>query len=150
MSQELPFSPPESRATPALDLRVVATRTRGVDPRLQGMTLIEIMIVVVIMALVATGVGLAVLPALEKAKVKQTETAIQAVRQAVAMYRATNNSDCATMPQLLDDKVIEKGTSTKDAWDHEFDIQCDGSDVIVRSAGKDGQFETEDDLPAKK
>lgn len=116
----------------------------------QGMTLIEIMIVVVIMALVATGVGLAVLPSLQKAKIQQTETAVQTVKSGVTMYIATNHSDCPTMDQLIETKTIDKSTATKDPWDHEFQIECEGSDISVRSAGPDGEFETADDIPKKK
>jgi general secretion pathway protein G len=112
----------------------------------QGMTLIEIMIVVVIMALVATGVGIAVIPQLQKAKVQQTKSAVQTVRSAVALYRATNNADCATMDQLLQDKAIDKSTSTKDSWDNDFRIECDGTDITVTSAGPDKEFETDDDV----
>jgi general secretion pathway protein G len=112
----------------------------------QGMTLIEIMIVVVIMALVATGVGIAVIPQLQKAKIQQTKGAVQTVRSAVALYRATNNADCATMDQLLQDKAIDKSTSTRDSWDQDFRIECDGTDINVTSAGPDKEFETEDDI----
>ncbi|MDB4977510.1 MAG: ral secretion pathway protein [Myxococcaceae bacterium] len=115
-----------------------------------GMTLIEIMIVVVIMALVATGVGIAVLPSLQKAKVQQTETAVQTVKSAVTMYIATNNTECATMEQLIEDKAIDKSTATRDPWDHEFQIDCDGTDIKVKSAGPDGEFETADDIPKDK
>lgn len=117
----------------------------------RGMTLIEIMIVVVIMALVATGVGIAVIPQLNKAKISQTESAVATVRSAVQLYMATNNSsDCPTMQQLLEDKSIDKATKTKDSWDNDFRIECDGTEVTVTSAGPDKEFETEDDLPKQK
>jgi general secretion pathway protein G len=125
-------------------------RARADRLRRQAMTLIEIMIVVVIMALVATGVGVAVIPQLQKAKVKNAETAVHTVRTAVQMYMATNNAECATMEQLLEDKQIDKSTATKDPWDHEFQIACDGTEIDVVSAGPDGEFETEDDIPKKK
>jgi general secretion pathway protein G len=112
----------------------------------QGMTLIEIMIVVVIMALVATGVGIAVIPQLQKAKVQNTKGAVQTVRSAVALYRATNNADCATMEQLISDKAIDKSTATRDSWDNEFRIECDGTDITVISAGPDKEFDTADDI----
>jgi general secretion pathway protein G len=112
----------------------------------EGMTLIEIMIVVVIMALVATGVGIAVIPQLQKAKIKDTQAAVQTVRSAVTLYIATNNAECANMDQLLQDKAIDKTKSTKDAWEHDFRIECDGVDINVTSAGPDGEFETQDDI----
>lgn len=132
-----------SPGTPAPELLARLRRARLAR---QGMTLIEIMIVVVIMALVATGVGIAVIPQLQKAKIQQTKGAVQTVRSAVALYRATNNADCATMDQLLQDKAIDKSTSTKDSWDNDFRIECDGTDITVTSAGPDKEFETEDDV----
>jgi general secretion pathway protein G len=116
----------------------------------QGMTLIEIMIVVVIMALVTTGVAIAVLPKLQQAKVKSAESAVQTVKSAVTLYIATNNTDCATMPQLIEDKQIDKSTATQDPWNHDFQIECDGTDINVRSAGPDGEFDTVDDIPKVK
>ena len=119
------------------------------DPRKlrqQGMTLIEIMIVVVIMALVATGVGIAVVPQLQKAKKKQAESGVETVRTAVQLYIATNNAECATMDQLIEDKAIDKNKATTDPWDHPYKIECDGTDIIVISAGPDGEFDTEDDI----
>jgi general secretion pathway protein G len=131
---------------PDLELRRAALRRA----RQLGMTLIEIMIVVVIMALVTTGVAIAVLPKLQQAKVKSAESAVQTVKSAVTLYIATNNSDCATMPQLLEDKQIDKSTATQDPWNHDFEISCDGTEISVRSAGPDGEFDTADDIPKDK
>ncbi len=121
-------------------------RAQKARARRAGMTLIEIMIVVVIMALVATGVGIAVIPQLQKAKIKDTEAAVETVRSAVTLYVATNNAECATMDELLEDKAIDKNKATTDAWDHDFKIECDGTDINVTSAGPDGEFGNEDDI----
>jgi len=123
------------------DLRRLAAAQREL-----GMTLIEIMIVVVIMALVATGVGIAVVPQLQKAKMKQAESGVETVRTAVQLYVATNNAECATMDQLIEDKAIDKNKATTDPWDHAYRIECDGTDINVISAGPDGEFDTEDDI----
>jgi len=124
-----------------------ALRRQGVAKRsLQGMTLIEIMIVVVIMAMVAAGVGFAVLPQLDKAKKQNTEAALETVRAGVQLYMATNNAECATVEQLIEDKVLDKSKATTDSWDHEFRITCDGTEVTVTSAGSDGEFDTDDDI----
>jgi general secretion pathway protein G len=112
------------------------------------MTLIEIMIVVVIMALVATGVGMAVIPMLREAKIRQTQTAVESVRSAVTMYVAVQG-ECPTMSDLIARKVIDSGKATTDAWNHEFQIVCEGTEISVRSAGPDGQLDTEDDIPKR-
>jgi prepilin-type N-terminal cleavage/methylation domain-containing protein len=113
---------------------------------MQGMTLIEIMIVVVIMAMIAAGVGFAVLPQLERAKKQDTEAAVETVRAAVQLYIATNNAECATIDQLIEDKVLDRSKSTTDSWDRAFRIECDGTEISVTSAGPDGEFDTEDDI----
>ncbi len=112
----------------------------------RGMTLIEIMIVVVIMALVATGVSIAVIPQLNKARIKQAESAVETVRTAVQLYVATNNANCATMDQLIEDKAIDKSKATTDPWDRAYRIECDGTEITVISAGPDGEFDTDDDI----
>lgn len=111
------------------------------------MTLVEIMIVVIIMALIATAVGVAVLPALGRARVNQTRSDSQAVRSAVLLYLGQEpGADCPTMEQLLEAGTIDHSRRTTDAWDHPFLIECDGEDIIVRSNGPDGQPGTEDDI----
>ncbi len=112
-----------------------------------GMTLVEIMIVVIIMALIATAVGVAVLPALGRARVNQTRSDAQAVRSAVLLYLGQEpGADCPTMDELVEAGTIDRSRRTTDAWDHPFVIECDGDDILVRSNGPDGQPGTEDDV----
>lgn len=122
------------------------SRTRR-QPRLEGMTLIEIMIVVIIMALIATAVGVAVLPQLDKARIKSTRTDAQTIRSAVTLYLADHPSErCPTIDDLISDAALDRSKRTTDAWEREFQVQCDGSNVDVLSAGPDGQFGSEDDI----
>ncbi len=115
--------------------------------RREGMTLVEIMIVVIIMALIATAVGVAVLPALGRARVNQTRSDAQAVRSAVLLYLGSEpGADCPSMDQLLESGTIDHARRTTDAWDNPFLIECDGDDIIVRSNGPDGNPGTEDDV----
>ena len=113
----------------------------------EGMTLVEIMIVVIIMALLATAVGVAVLPRLQSAREKSTATDAEALRSAVTMYMAENaGADCPTVEDLVDGAYIDRGKRTADAWDNEFLVECDGDDIAVTSAGPDGEMGTEDDI----
>ncbi|HEY8428331.1 MAG TPA: type II secretion system protein [Sandaracinaceae bacterium] len=115
--------------------------------RRAGMTLVEIMIVVIIMALIATGVAVAVMPQLERAKIRDTQTGVAAVRGAAEMYLADSpGNDCPSVEDLVEGGFLNRNTRTTDAWDNEFSIECDGTDVIVTSAGPDGQMGTEDDI----
>src|SRR5689334_17588734 len=110
----------------------------------QGMTLIEIMIVMVIMALVATAAGFAIIPQLNKAKIKQSSTDAKAVAAAVELYMAEHD-DCPSMDQLLSEKLMDKKKNSKDAWGNDFSIECDDDGATVRSAGPDEQMGSEDD-----
>ena len=56
------------------------------------MTLIEIMVVMVIMALVATAAGFAILPQLQKAKIKQTSSDAKAMASAVGAVSRRNTT----------------------------------------------------------
>jgi general secretion pathway protein G len=115
--------------------------------RQEGMTLIEIMIVVIIMAMIATGVAVAVMPQLEKAKIKQAKSDIGAIRTAVQLFLAENSSKCPSVEDLQAERYLDKGKRTTDPWDREFIINCpSGDDPEVLSVGPDGQEGTEDDV----
>lgn len=115
--------------------------------RQEGMTLIEIMIVVIIMAMIATGVAVAVMPQLEKAKIKQAKSDIGAIRTAVQLFLAENSSKCPSVEDLQSESYLDKGKRTTDPWDRDFIINCPtGDDPEVFSTGPDGQEGTEDDV----
>ena len=114
--------------------------------RQAGMTLIEIMIVIVIFSIVAGGVGFAALKQLEKAKVNTTQAAIFTIKSATALFIAQNNAECATVADLIEDGQLDSSQSTTDGWDNEFQIECDGTDITVTSAGPDKEMGTEDDI----
>jgi general secretion pathway protein G len=122
-----------------------AVRNKRNKRRQQGMTLIEIMIVMVIMALVAAGAGFAIVPQLQKAKIKSTQQDAKSIAAAAEMYMA-ENKDCPTVQKLLDQKILNKKNHTKDAWDNEFAIECDDDGAVVKSGGPDGQLGNDDDI----
>lgn len=110
-----------------------------------GMTLVEIMAVLIIIGLVATMVSVAVLPQIQKARVKATRANGQAIRAAAVMYM-TENDNCPTVQDLLEARILDKKTNTKDEWDNDFAIECDEEGPSVVSAGPDKQMGTEDDI----
>ena len=114
--------------------------------RHDGFTLIEIMIVITIFAMMAGGVAVALLPQLEKARLKTTKTDAQGLRSAVMLYVADNPRGCPTIEDLVNDRYLDATRRTTDAWDTPFQITCEDGDVAVVSAGPDLQFNTEDDI----
>ena len=114
--------------------------------RREGMTLIEIMIVITIFAMIAGGVAVALLPQLDKARVKTTKTDAQGLRSAVMLYVADNPRSCPTIEELVTQRYLDGSRRTADAWDTPFQIVCEDGEVSVLSAGPDLEFNTEDDI----
>lgn len=114
--------------------------------RQEGMTLVEIMIVVIIMALIAGAVAVAVIPRLGTAKEKTAQTDVQTIRSAVTLYLLEVGDGCPTMQDLLDESLLDSGKNSQDPWNGEYAIECEGDNVFVTSAGPDGQMGTEDDI----
>jgi prepilin-type N-terminal cleavage/methylation domain-containing protein len=114
--------------------------------RQEGFTLIEIMIVITIFAMMAGGVAVALLPQLEKARLKTTKTDAQGLRSAVMLYVADNPRGCPTVEELVTERYLDGTRRTTDAWDTPFQISCEDGDIAVLSAGPDLQFNTEDDI----
>lgn len=123
-----------------------ARRTEVSKRALEGLTLIEIMIVVIIIAMIGAAAGVAILPQLEKARIKSTETDVKTIRGNAELWKAQNvGKKCPTIQDLIDDGIQSKGKTT-DAWENDYEIECEGNDVFVVSAGPDGEFGTDDDI----
>ena len=115
----------------------------------QGMTLIEIMLVVAIIAMVMGAVGFVAFSQFQKAQVKNTQSIIKRVEDAVAMYMMENNGECPKeLAELHTQKILNK--VPKDSWGRELVFTCPGEQnsdgVDVLSTGKDKREGTEDDI----
>lgn len=112
-----------------------------------GMTLIEIMVVVIIIGLMMGGIGFGAFNFLKRAKVKNTEQAVGLVREAVRLYENDHPGQCPTVQQLQSEGFLDRTKSANDAWGHAFSITCDGENISVSSPGPDGRQGTDDDIP---
>lgn len=113
----------------------------------QGLTLIEIMVVVVIIATFVGGAALVLRPQLEKANIKAAKTDTDAVRSAATLFFAEDpGADCPTVDDLVEQQLLASNKRTADPWGNEFKIECTGGDITVISAGPDEEFGTEDDV----
>jgi hypothetical protein len=87
-------------------------------------------------------VAVAVIPQLQKAKVKTTCVRIGDVATAANLYMMESN-DCPSMDDLKADLQGEP----EDSWGNEMKVECPSDeDVLIISAGRDGNFGTDDDL----
>lgn len=118
----------------------------------RGMTLIEIMIVVAIIAMVAGGVAVVAIPKMKEAQITQAATGARVIRSAVSQWQLSENeySECPTVSQLVEDKQLDSGQNTQDPWGQDFAISCADDEVIVSSAGPDKKVGSKDDITIPK
>jgi general secretion pathway protein G len=116
------------------------TVRRGRNRRRRGMTLIEIMVVMVILGLIAGMVGIAVVGAADRARVDRTKTDISNLQGALDLYKARHGRYPDTgsgLKVLVDENILSK--MPKDAWDSDYQYLMEGGKAVVKSYGADGQ-----------
>jgi general secretion pathway protein G len=105
----------------------------------RGMTLIEIMVVLVILGLIASAVVIAVFPQLQRARVDRTTLDIGNIDSALKLYNARKGKfpDTATgLKALVDMEIIDK--MPKDAWGNDYVYTLENGRPVVTSYGADG------------
>lgn len=114
--------------------------------RCEGMTLIEIMVVVIIMSLIAGAVAINVMKNLEQARIHDTKTRARTIQTAAIAYMMQEAPGAC--PRVNDlESQLDPTTKRTDAWGNEFAITCDEGEVVhAMSPGPDGNPGTEDDL----
>jgi general secretion pathway protein G len=117
----------------------------------RGVTLMEVLIVVLIIAMVAGGVTVFALPRYRDAQVRSAETWARTIRAAIQNWQAaTNETGCPTISQLVQEKHLDPGTSTKDPWGQDFTLNCTEDEIYVTSMGPDKKKGTKDDIQIPK
>jgi general secretion pathway protein G len=104
----------------------------------RGMTLIEIMIVILIMAMIATGVSIAVTQRLESARESDARIGACTIGNAVTMYMAEHPRKCPTLENLTEG-YLDAARGTQDPWEQDYVIDCTNKVPDVYSLGSDGQ-----------
>ncbi len=127
-----------------MNQRSIATARRALE---RGMSLVEVMIVVVIIGLIASGAALGVFPKLKQAQVDTTKTGARTIRQAAESWRGAHAADeCPTPKQLIEEKQLDTASKISDAWDQPFKILCEDDETFVTSGGPDKKEGTADDI----
>jgi general secretion pathway protein G len=117
----------------------------------RGVTLVEVLIVVAIIAMVAGGVTVFALPKFREAQVKTAETGARVIRSAVQDWQRVNNeTSCPTVSQLVQERHIDSAANTDDPWGQEYILTCTDDDVIVMSKGPDKKRGSTDDIKVPK
>ncbi len=112
----------------------------------RGVTLIEVLIVVAIMAVIAGGATLLVFPQFAKARVQSAQIGADVVKTAAELYLNTDGdaSTCPTVKDLAEAKKLDP-KKTDDPWGRPYRISCE-DDIVVYSNGKDGKENSADDV----
>lgn len=112
-----------------------------------GMTLVEVLIVVSIMAMIATGVTVFALPKFKEAQVSTAKTNAQVLRRAAQDWQRVNMEvSCPTMSQLVEGKHLDSASNQEDPWGQPWSLQCTDDDIFVQSNGPDKKQGTPDDI----
>lgn len=112
----------------------------------RGMTLVEVLIVLTIMASIMGVVGFVAVNALDKAAIKEAEIQLGKLDQQIQQYQIMNSRK---LPENLDDLVKQKFTTAvpKDGWNQEFIYRkINEKEYELFSKGPDEQEGTEDDI----
>lgn len=126
-------------------VRGLLRRTKG-KRKARGVTLVEVLIVLAIMALIAGSAVFVVIPQLAKARVETAVLSAQTIKKAAELHMNLDGEGCPTVQDLVNGKKLEKG-KTDDPWGTPFKIDCkEANEVVVTSAGKDKKEGTADDI----
>src|SRR4051812_32857361 len=139
--------------------RIAAALARETS-REEGLTLIEIMIVIAILGMLAAIIGVKVIGALDDARVGTSADQIAQLKTALKLY----NRDCGKYPSTAEGlnalvtkpascphwkPYLEQDSVPVDPWGEPFEYfypGTHGQEIEIISKGKDGQLNTADDI----
>lgn len=109
----------------------------------RGMTLIEIMVVLVIIGLIAGAVAVNVMGRLDEAKVKQAKTDLHTLENCLDLYKLDKGRYPTTEEGLAAVVAAGKCKNVKDPWQNDyvylFPGQAHADSFDVKSYGADGK-----------
>lgn len=127
------------------DLEQIAVAAQRQGER--GMTLIEIMVVIVIIGVLGSALAVGVFGALGDAKVDACKAQINSVGQTVEAYEAKSGEYPSSLTELTEGKHARlKPEILKDPWKKELQYQASGDSFSLCSGGDDKKVGTEDDI----
>ena len=116
--------------------------------RARGVTLLEVLVVVAIIAIISGTVAVAVWKHVGPSENKVATTSARAIRQAVKTrwLEQSDSSNCPTVEDLVREELLDKDNAAKDPWGQPWRIECSNRDVTVLSNGHDRVAGTSDDI----
>lgn len=148
-----------SSASRSHGTRSYGTRSYRSRARRAGFTLLELLLVLAILVVLGGIVGTNLIGAKSDADINATQVQMDMLKGSVTQYQIKTQSIPDSLEQLKDGPsdgakkakwvapIIE--TVPKDAWGNDFDFSTKGNEYEIRSAGLDGQMNTDDDIVVK-
>lgn len=131
-------------------VRTALARLRALREQ-RGVTLVEVLIVVAIIAMVAGGVTVFALPKYREAQLESAKTNARTIRNAIMDWQRVNNEvSCPTISQLVQEKHIDTAAEIDDPWGEDYGLNCTEDEVYVSSKGPDKKKGTKDDIQIPK
>jgi general secretion pathway protein G len=113
----------------------------------RGVTLVEVLIVVAIIALISGGVGIAALKYWDGAQRRSAETNARTIRGAVKSWWLDHDrASCPGVGDLIASGTLDRDSARVDPWGEPWEVACVDDEVTVASAGRDRRLGTEDDI----
>lgn len=101
-----------------------------------GFTLVELMVVIAIIAILATIVGVNVFQNIDTAGAGAAQAQIKNFKTAIVAYRLKNKKMPSSLQDLL--PFMDATEIPKDPWGNDYQFKTDGSDFEIISYGADG------------
>ena len=116
-----------------IDPRVALNIRSAKDASQRGLTLIEIIVVLMMVGIIGAFIGGKVFKAGDKAKAELTRAKLNSLKEPIYIFQMRNS----TLPQSL---AQAEADDTKDAWGREIQFRVmDGRGYELRSLGGDGR-----------
>ena len=113
----------------------------------RGVTLVEVLIVVSIMAVISGGAVVLAFPLYKEARIKTAVVSAKEIKKAAQLYQEMDatTEGCPTIADLIAAKRVDS-KSADDPWGKPFHIVCAEGDIHVVSAGNDRKEPSPDDI----
>jgi general secretion pathway protein G len=137
-----------NKRTESAEPRATSDTIRRLGRRVsRGVTLVEVLIVVAIMAIIAGGATMMVFPEFKKARIKSALIGASTIKTAAESYRELDSTSdaCPTIQDLVNGRKID-GKKIDDPWGQPYKIRCEEGEIRVYSSGNDRKENSPDDI----